>query len=131
VAHPCGAVAAERHQQGRILCHDGLNLSSFRYWLRKSCSAPDDIPLVPPAIVPLPFTLAPKAPSIGLLVGKRYALDIPADPAAVRAGALMLRMPAAKVHLAPGTTEDMLTLMPQHVDKSLLPSLPKPKPRKK
>ena len=57
----------------------GLNLSSFRYWLRKSRSAPDDIPLVPPTIVPLPFTLAPKAPSIGLLVGNRYALDIPAD----------------------------------------------------
>jgi hypothetical protein len=33
----------------------------------------------PPAIVPLPFTLAAKAPSIGLLVGNRYALDIPAD----------------------------------------------------
>jgi len=28
-------------------------------------------------------------------------------------------------------TEDMRTLMPQHVGKSLLPSLPKPKPRKK
>ena len=54
----------------------GLNLSSFRYWLRKSRSTPDDIPLVPPAIVPLPFTLAPKAPSIGLLVGNRYAQDI-------------------------------------------------------
>ena len=57
----------------------GLNLSSFRYWLRKSRAEPDDIPLVPPAIVPLPFTLAPKTPSIGLLVGNRYALDIPAD----------------------------------------------------
>jgi hypothetical protein len=31
------------------------------------------------AIVPLPFTLVPKLPSIGLLVGNRYALDIPAD----------------------------------------------------
>jgi hypothetical protein len=29
------------------------------------------------------------------------------------------------------TTEEMRALMPQHVDKSLLPSLPKPKPRKK
>jgi transposase len=29
------------------------------------------------------------------------------------------------------TTEDMRALMPQHVEKSLLPSLPKPKPRKK
>jgi transposase len=29
------------------------------------------------------------------------------------------------------TAEDMRALMPQHVDKSLLPSLPKPKPRKK
>ncbi|NLW82168.1 MAG: hypothetical protein GXY42_10920 [Desulfovibrionales bacterium] len=34
---------------------------------------------MPPAIVPLPFTLALKSPSIGLLVGNRYALDIPAD----------------------------------------------------
>jgi PAS domain-containing protein len=29
------------------------------------------------------------------------------------------------------STEDMKALMPQHVDRSLLPSLPKPKPRKK
>ena len=38
---------------------------------------------------------------------------------------LFERFPAAQ------TTEDMRALMPQHVDKSLLPSLPKPKPRKK
>ena len=38
---------------------------------------------------------------------------------------LFERFPAAQ------TTEDMQALMPQHVDKSLLPSLPKPKPRKK
>ena len=57
----------------------GLNFSSFRYWLRKSRSASVDVPVLPPAIVPLPFTLALKAPSIGLLVGNRYALDIPAD----------------------------------------------------
>ena len=57
----------------------GLNFSSFRYWLRKSRSASVDVPALPPAIVPLPFTLAAKAPSIGLLVGNRYALDIPAD----------------------------------------------------
>ena len=29
------------------------------------------------------------------------------------------------------TREDMRALMPQHVEKSLLPSVPKPKPRKK
>ena len=29
------------------------------------------------------------------------------------------------------TTEDMKALMPQYLDRSLLPSLPKPKPRKK
>ena len=57
----------------------GLSLNSFRYWLRKSRSASVDVPVLPPAIVPLPFTLALKAPSIGLLVGNRYALDIPAD----------------------------------------------------
>ena len=57
----------------------GLNFSSFRYWLRKSRSASVDVSALPPAIVPLPFTLALKAPSIGLLVGNRYALDIPAD----------------------------------------------------
>lgn len=57
----------------------GLNFSSFRYWLCKSRSAPEHGPVSPPAIVPLPFTLAAKAPSIGLLVGNRYALDIPAD----------------------------------------------------
>ena len=38
---------------------------------------------------------------------------------------LFERFPAAQ------TTEDMRALMPQHVDRSLLPSLPKPKPRKK
>jgi hypothetical protein len=38
---------------------------------------------------------------------------------------LFERFPAAH------TTEDMRALMPQHVDRSLLPSLPKPKPRKK
>ena len=38
---------------------------------------------------------------------------------------LFERFPAAQ------TTEDMRALMPQYVDKSLLPSLPKPKPRKK
>ena len=53
----------------------GLNFSSFRYWLRKSRSALVDVPALPPAIVPLSFTLAPKAPPIGLLVGNRYALD--------------------------------------------------------
>lgn len=57
----------------------GLNYSSFCYWLRKSRSAPVHVPVSSPAIVPLPFTLAPKAPSIGLLVGNRYALDIPSD----------------------------------------------------
>ncbi len=57
----------------------GLNFSSFRYWLRKSRSASVDAPALPPAIVPLPFTLALKPPTIGLLVGDRYALDIPAD----------------------------------------------------
>jgi hypothetical protein len=56
----------------------GLNFSSFRYWLRKSRSASVDVPALPPAIVPLPFTLDPKPPSIGLLVDNRYALDIPA-----------------------------------------------------
>ena len=33
--------------------------------------------------------------------------------------------------LAAQSTEDMRALMPQRVDRSLLPSLPKPKPRKK
>lgn len=57
----------------------GLKLNSFRYWLRKSRLEPVDAPRVPPAIVPLPFTFTPKPPSIGLLVGNRYALDIPTD----------------------------------------------------
>ncbi|MDO9583044.1 MAG: hypothetical protein Q7J24_08020 [Desulfomicrobium sp.] len=56
----------------------GLNFSSFKYWLRKSRLAPD-VPVSPPAIIPLSFSLTPKSPSIGLLVGRRYALDIPAD----------------------------------------------------
>ena len=38
---------------------------------------------------------------------------------------LFERFPAAQ------TTEDMKALMPQHVDKSLLPSIPKPTPCKK
>ena len=57
----------------------GLSLSSFRYWLRKFRSASGDVADLPPAIVPLPFTLAQQPPSIGLLVGSRYALDIPTD----------------------------------------------------
>jgi len=57
----------------------GLNFSSFRYWLRKSRSTSVDVSALPPAIVPLPFTLAPKAPSIGLMISNRYALDVPAD----------------------------------------------------
>lgn len=57
----------------------GLNFSSFRYWLRKSRSAPVHVPVSPCAIVPLPFTLDPNALAIGLLVGIRYALDISAD----------------------------------------------------
>ena len=57
----------------------GLNFNSFRNWPRKSRSASVDVPALPPAIIPLPFTLAPKAPSIELLVGNRYAIDIPAD----------------------------------------------------
>ena len=73
-------MAAQRHKQGRVLYKaHGLNFSSFRYWLRKSRSASVDVSALPPAIVPLPFTLALKSPSIGLLVGNRYALDIPAD----------------------------------------------------
>jgi hypothetical protein len=56
-----------------------LNFSSFWYWLRKSRLASVDTLTLSPAIVPFPFALAPKAPSIGLLVGNRYALDIPAD----------------------------------------------------
>ena len=32
-----------------------------------------------PALVALPFTFASKAPSIGLMVSNRYAMDIPAD----------------------------------------------------
>lgn len=42
-----------------------------------------------PALVTLPFTLALKAPSIGLLVGNRYALDIPVDSAEVTLTSLL------------------------------------------
>jgi len=38
-----------------------------------------DASAVQPSVVPVPFTLAPKAPSFGLVVADRYALDIPAD----------------------------------------------------
>jgi hypothetical protein len=50
----------------------------FGYWAKKY---PPEVSaeVAPPALVPLPFTLAPKAPSIGLMVGNRYALDNPAD----------------------------------------------------
>ena len=72
-------MAAHWHEQGRVLRGALPDFSSFRYWLRKSRSASVDVPALPPAIVPLPLTLAPKPPSIGLLVGNRYALDIPAD----------------------------------------------------
>ena len=57
----------------------GLSLHSFRYWLRKSRSSVDTISAVPPTVVAVPFTLAPKGPSFGLVVANRYALDIPAD----------------------------------------------------
>ena len=56
----------------------GLSPNRFGYWAKKY---PTEVSaeVAPPALVPLPFTLAPKVPSIGLLVGKRYALDIPSD----------------------------------------------------
>jgi hypothetical protein len=59
----------------------GLSLNSFRYWLRKSRSSMDTSPAVQqqPTVVAVPFTLAPKGPSFGLVVADRYALDIPAD----------------------------------------------------
>lgn len=61
-----------------------------------------------PALVALPLKFSLKAPSIGLLVGNRYALDIPADSDEASLTRLlsvlehpMLRMPAAKVYLIP------------------------------
>ena len=64
--------------KGRYCRVHGLSSSRFGYWTKKY---PPESPVetATPAIVPLPFTLAAKAPSIGLLVGNRYALDIPAD----------------------------------------------------
>ena len=56
-----------------------LSLHSFRYWLRKSRSSLDTIPAVQPTVVAVPFTLAPKGPSFGLVIADRYALNIPAD----------------------------------------------------
>ncbi len=57
----------------------GLSLNSFRYWLRKSRSSMDAVPAVQPSVVAVPFALTPKAPSFGVVVANRYALDIPAD----------------------------------------------------
>ena len=64
--------------KGRYCRVHGLSPSRFGYWTKKY---PPESPVeaAPPVIVPLPFTLAAKASSIGLLVGNRYALDIPAD----------------------------------------------------
>jgi hypothetical protein len=59
---------------------NGLSLHSFRYWLRKSRSSMDTVPVAQPSVmVALPFILAPKGPSFGLVIANRYALDIPAD----------------------------------------------------
>ena len=64
--------------KGRYCRVNGLSPNRFGYWTKKyPPETPAEAAL--PAIVPLPFTLATKAPSIGLLVGNRYALDIPTD----------------------------------------------------
>ena len=58
---------------------NSLALSTFQYWITKSRPSSGGESLCPPVIVPLPFSLALKAPSIGLMISSRYALDIPAD----------------------------------------------------
>ena len=64
--------------KGRYCRVHGLSPNRFGYWAKKY---PPEVSaeVAPPALVPLSFTLVPKVPSIGLLVGKRYALDIPSD----------------------------------------------------
>jgi hypothetical protein len=64
--------------KGRYCRVHGLSPNRFGYWAKKY---PPEVSaeVALPSIVPLSFTLAPKAPSIGLLVGNRYSLDIPAD----------------------------------------------------
>ena len=63
----------------RYCRENGLALSTFQYWITKSRSSSGGESTSIPALVALPLTFASKAPPIGLLVGKRYALDIPAD----------------------------------------------------
>ena len=74
----------ERWRQGGMTktgycAANSLSLHSFRYWLRKSRSSLDTSPAAQPSVVALPFILAPKGPSFGLVIANRYALDIPAD----------------------------------------------------
>ena len=88
----------------RYCRENGLALSTFQYWISKSQPSSDSESASIPALVALPFTFASKAPSIGLMVSNRYAMDI-AGQALVRAGIPMLRMPATKVYLAPGVTD--------------------------
>jgi len=81
MVRPCGAVVAKRYEEGRVLRGVRLEfqfvplLAAQVAICASACSSPVSLP----TIVPLPFTLAPKAPFIRLLVGNRYALEIPAD----------------------------------------------------
>ena len=57
----------------------GLALNVLQRWVSKSRPSSGDEPTTIPAFVALPFTLASRAPSIGLMISTRYTLDIPAD----------------------------------------------------
>ena len=63
----------------RYCRENGLALSTFQYWITKSRPSSGSETVSIPALVALPFTFASKAPSIGLMVSNRYAMDIPAD----------------------------------------------------
>ena len=65
--------------KSRYCRENGLALSTFQYWITKSRPSSGGESAAISALVALPFTLALKAPSIGLMVSNRYAMDIPAD----------------------------------------------------
>lgn len=71
-------MARKRSVQRPLLSCPRVVLKQVRV-LTKKYPPESPVETATPAIVPLLFTLAAKAPSIGLLVGNRYALDIPAD----------------------------------------------------
>lgn len=73
--HSAGESGLSKDRYCRV---HGLSPNRFGYWAKKyPPEGPVDV--APPALVLLPFILAPKAPSIGLLAGMNGYLSKPVN----------------------------------------------------